>query len=114
MKDDDESLPETKPPASVGRLLAFLRRRAVYVVPLAAAVAVFVYVRREDKAHPSLPDYAAVVAGESASRLDLRGGPDARVESEARPAARPPAQVVAYGFAIGEGEPNPVDAKIEI
>lgn len=113
MKEDDES-PSSVEPAKPGRLLGFLRRRAVYVVPLVVAAAVVVYVRREDAAHPRLPDYAVVVTGENGATLELRGGADASFEIVARPAAAPPAHVVAYAFAMGEGEPNPVDAKIEV
>ena len=108
-----------------GRVLAFVRRNAVYVAPLAVAAAVLVYVGRGDPTHASLPDYSvaaksekemrgADVAAAPPAQLELRGGTDAVFELVVRPATTVPIKVVAYVFAIGEGEPSAVDAKIEI
>jgi hypothetical protein len=108
-----------------GRVLAFVRRSAVYVAPLAVAAAVLVYVGRGDTTHASLPDYSVVATSEKEMRgadpaaaphtqLELRGGTDAVFELVVRPATSVPVKVVAYVFAIGEGEPNAVDAKVEV
>ena len=108
-----------------GRVLAFVRRNAVYAAPLAVAAAVLVYVGRGDPTHASLPDYSVAATSEKEMRgadvaaaphtqLELRGGTDAVFELVVRPATTVPIKVVAYVFAIGEGEPSAVDAKIEI
>ena len=108
-----------------GRVLAFVRRGAVYVAPLAVAAAVLVYVGRGDTTHANLPDYSVVATSEKEMRgadlaaaprtqLELRGGTDAVFELIVRPATSVPIKVVAYVFAIGDGEPNAVDAKVEV
>ena len=108
-----------------GRVLAFVRRNAALVAPLAVAAAVLVYVGRGDTTHASLPDYSVVATSEKEMRgadlatppraqLELRGGTDAVFELVVRPATSVPVKVVAYVFAIGDGEPNAVDAKVEV
>ncbi len=114
--------PSAQPPVVGGRVLAFVRRHAAIVAPLAVAAAVLLYMRRADEAHLGLPDYSVVASGEREMRgagqpratLELRGGADAWFEIVARPATTVPTPVVAYLFAMGEGEPNPVDAKVDI
>jgi hypothetical protein len=91
-------------------LLAFFRRRAAVVVAIAAILAAAaLYMARDRRSQPELPEYALVVDG---GGLVARG--DAPFEIALRPASNVAAKVVVYVFAIGEGEPNPVDAKIEI
>ena len=108
-----------------GRVLAFVRRNAVYVAPLAVAAAVLVYLGRGETNHANLPEYSVVATSEKEMRgadqaatpqaqLELRGGTDAVFELVVRPATSVPVKVVAYVFAIGEGEPNAVDAKVEV
>lgn len=104
-----------------GRLIAFVRRRAAYFVPVVVAAALFVLFAR-DEASSRLPEYALSVSGEKTlrgegptmTRLLLRGGMESRFEIVARPATKVRAGVVAYAFAIGEVEPSPIDARIEI
>jgi hypothetical protein len=107
-----------------GRVLAFVRRNAMYVAPFAVAAAALVYVGRSGSGAggPALPDYTVVAiseremrgAAEPQAALELRGGADAGFEIVARPATTAATRVVAYVFAVGEGEPSPVDATIEI
>jgi hypothetical protein len=49
----------------------------------------------------------------ASNRLRLHSG-DAPFEIVVRPATTSGGKVVAYVFAIGEGEPNPVEANVEI
>lgn len=110
-----------------GRVVAFMRRAGVVVGPLALAAAVLLYViagRNPDKSHALLPDYTFVAYGEKEMRgtddsppgapLRLRGAPDAAFEIVVRPATQTAGHVVAYVFAIGEGEPNAVQATVEV
>lgn len=94
--------------------MGFARRRGAFVVVLASAAALLVYLARDGGAQPVLPDYAISATGESQGRLVLPAGGDLPFEVVVRPAARVPTKVVAYVFAIGEGEPNAVDAKVAI
>lgn len=94
--------------------MGFARRRGAYVVVLASVVALVVYLTREDGAQPELPDYAISATGGAQGRLEVRAGGDLPFELVLRPASRVPTKVVAYVFAIGEGEPNAVDAKVVI
>jgi hypothetical protein len=111
-----------KADAKGGRVIAFVRRAAVVAAPLAVAAAVIVYVGRGGTSRSSLPEYAVVASGEkemrgadeAQARLELRGGEGATFEILARPSTDAGAHVVAYVFAIGEGEPNPVEAKVEV
>jgi hypothetical protein len=107
-----------------GRVIAFVRRNAMYVAPFAVAAAALLYVGSGRQGGPELPDYSIVASGEREMRgagappsqgvLELRGGTEAGFEIVARPATRAATRVVAYAFAIGEGEPSPVDAKIDV
>ena len=116
------AVPSARPPVVGGRVLAFVRRHAAIVAPLAVAAAVLLYMGRADEAHLGLPDYFVVATGEREMRgadqphatLELRGGANASFEIVARPATTVPTPVVAYLFAIGDGEPNPIEAKVEI
>jgi hypothetical protein len=104
-------------------VVPFSRRVAIYAGPVALAAAMLLYVglREPVPSGALLPDYSVAAssqkemrgADESLPTLALRGGPEAEFEIVARPATAA-GQVVAYAFAIGEGEPNPVDARIEI
>lgn len=105
----------SRPPARA-RATGFARRRVAFVVVLvtAAALLAYLYLARNDDAQPVLPDYAISANGAAHGRLEVRGGGDAPFELVLRPAARVPTKVVAYVFAIGEGEPNAVDAMVGI
>lgn len=108
--------------AKGGRLIALVRRASVVVAPLAVAAAVVLYLGRGGGSREALPEYSVVASGEkdtrgadeAQARLELRGGEGATFEIVARPGTDAGAHVVAYVFAIGEGEPNPVDAKVEV
>lgn len=100
------------------------RRRAVMIagpVALAACMLFYFGVREPALTGVLLPDYSVVAssqkemrgAAEARPSLELRGGPDAEFEILARPATTT-GKVVAFAFAIGDGEPNPVEAKVEI
>lgn len=117
---------EPPAPARSGRVLAFARRAAIVAAPLAVAAAVFLLAgsRSTESGGFPLPEFAITASGEkemrgadapAASVLHVRGAPDATFEILARPATSiGGARVIAYAFAIGEGEPNPIDAKVEI
>jgi hypothetical protein len=88
------------------------RRAMIPLALLAAAVAILLYVglgSRRAARHAALPEY-------DVPRLELRPGRDAPFEVAAVPATPVAMKVVAFAFAMGEGdaEPNPVDAKVEI
>lgn len=114
-----------RPGGPVVRSLA--RRVAVFAGPLALAAAVLVWVmagRNGEPGHALLPDYAVSATSDQTMRgpaadptpaagLRLHAG-DAPFEIVLRPATRAGTRVVAYAFAIGEGEPNPIEAKVEI
>jgi hypothetical protein len=110
-----------------GRVVALARRAAVIAGPLALAAAVTLYVagRGGGGEGAVLPEYALTAGGDqamrgsespsvSATQLRLQAGPEATFELLVRPATAAPARVAAYCFAIGEGEPNPVEATIEV
>ena len=90
------------------------RRAKILLALLAAAAAVAVYAGsgRRAAGHPSLPAYAV-------ARFELAPGRDAPFEIDATPAAPVTTKLVAFAFATGatgaaDGEPNAVDAKVEI
>ena len=108
------------------KVVPFARRLAVVAGPLALAAAVLIWVlagRNGETARALLPDYAVSASSDQAMRgpgdtapstgLRLHAG-DAPFEIVVRPATSAGRKVVAYAFAIGEGEPNPIDAKVEI
>lgn len=111
------------PASAPAKVVPLTRRVARFAAPLALAAAVVLYLglREPSPSGALLPAYSVVAGGpkemrgadDASSTLVLRGGPDAEFELLARPATTT-SKVVAYVFAIGEGEPNPVDAKIEI
>lgn len=114
-----------KASAKRGVLVPILRRVGVVAAPLmmAAAVVLYVVFAGSGESHAVLPHYSIVASGEKEMRgqaeaasanLQLRGGPDAPFEIVVRPTTTAGTKVVAYVFAIGEREPNPVDAKVEI
>lgn len=95
----------------------------IRAAPVAVAAAVLVYFalvagRSAQDGRAPLPEYGVAASGDPSTHgpgLTLRHGADA-FEIVARPASAVSdagAKVVAYGFAIGEGEPNPIDAKVE-
>jgi hypothetical protein len=97
-------------------LIAFVRRRGALLLLLVGGAALLVYLARDDSSQPVLPDYAIVSivsSREAPAKLELAAGDEA-FELVLRPAARVEAKVALYVFAIGEGEPNPVDAKIDV
>ena len=71
-----------------------------------------------------MPEYSFVASGEkemrgdappgAAGALRLRDDPDATFEILARPATPATGKVVAYVFAIGEGDPSAVEASVEL
>lgn len=88
------------------------RRAMVSLALLAAAAVTLMYFglgSRRAADHAALPAYEV-------PRLELRPGRDAPFEIKAVPAAPVGIKVVAFAFAMVEGdaEPNPVDAKVEI
>jgi hypothetical protein len=95
---------------------AFLRRRGTIVAVFAVVVvvAVGVYSSRDGESRVSLPGYAVAPVGSAQGSLDLVADSLSTFELVVRPTARVPTKVVAYLFAIGEGEPNAVDAKIVV
>lgn len=110
---------DAKANADAGRVAAFVRRAVVVAVAVTVGAAVIVYLGRGGTSRTSLPEYAVVASGEKEMRgagetLELRDGEGATFEILARPGTDAGAHVVAYVFAIGEGEPNPVEAKVEV
>ena len=119
---------KAKANAKGGTVVAFMRRAAVYGAPLALAAGVLLYVtlgsRGGETGRAMLPDYSIVASGDKEMRgqddtpagavLRLRGGSDAGFEIVARPSTASGKKVVAYVFAMGEGEPNPVDASVDV
>lgn len=111
--------------AKGGVVVSLWRRVAIVAAPIAVAAAIFVYVggRAENGGAPLLPEFAVTASGEKEMRgaaeeasgmLRLRGA-EGSFEILARPAtAVGGVRVVAYVFAIGEGEPNAVDANVEV
>ena len=106
-------------------VVAFLRRASIVVGPLALAAALFLVVGRGgNESTASLPEYSFVASGEKEMRGDsppetaralrLRSDPDATFEIVARPATAAGGHVVAYVFAVIGGEPNAVDARVEL
>lgn len=118
---------KVKPRAIAKPNVAFFARRAVVVAgPLALAAAVVLWGlagRKGEAGRALLPDYAVSASSDQAmrgpadtaasTRLRLRPG-DAPFEILVRPATAAGGKVVAYAFAIGEGEPNPIEAKVEV
>lgn len=113
-------------PSAKKRASSMAGRITPLVGGLALAAAVVLYVaagRPTELPHALLPDYALAASSEQSMRgapekagavLHLHGRPDAPFEIIARPTSAAGTRVVAYLFAIGEGEPNPVDASVEI
>lgn len=105
---------------------SFARRVATVAGPLALAAAVLLWVlagRDGEAGSAVVPDYAVSASSDQAirgpadtipsPRLHLRAGATP-FEIVLRPATTAGTKVVAYAFAIGEGEPNPIDAKVEL
>jgi hypothetical protein len=124
LKPEPEPEPKSKPkPKPKSVVVPFLRRAAIYAGPvaLAAAVLVFVGLREPAPSGRLLPDYSVVAGSQKEMRgaddarpaLTLRGDPDAEFEILARPATAT-GKVVAFAFAMGEAEPSPVDANVEL
>ena len=61
-------LPSARPLVVGGRVLAFVRRHAAIVAPLAVAAAVLLDMGRADETHLGLPDYSVVATGEREMR----------------------------------------------
>ena len=88
------------------------RRAMLPLAALAVAFALLIYFgigSRRAADHAALPEY-------DASRFEVHAGRDAPFELRAVPRTAAALKVVAFAFAIGDGdaEPNPVDAKVEI
>ncbi len=115
----------SKPTAPRPNVVSFARRIGVIAGPLALAAAVLLWVLagRNGATGPTLlPGYTVSATSDQTMRgvtdppsaaLRLHAG-DAPFEIVLRPATTAGAKVVAYAFAIGEGEPNPIEAKVEI
>ncbi len=103
----DADKEEKRPPRVTGR-------RAAIAIAVVLAVACVVYLGRDAGAPPALPEYALEVDGGASGRLEVRTGSDFELVLRPAPAAHPPEKVVAYVFAVGEGEPNAVDAKVAV
>jgi hypothetical protein len=89
-----------------------MKRRPAIVLGLALAGALWFAVSHFTGPAPSpFPDYA-VTTNDASPSVHVRTG-NAPFEITLRP-SKPGPKVVAYAFAIGEGEPNPIDAKITI
>jgi hypothetical protein len=90
-----------------------LGRRAILPLALLAmASALLLYfglVKRRVAEHAALPEY-------DAPRVEVGAGRDAPFELRAVPSSPAAVKVVAFAFAMVEGDadPNPVDAKVEI
>lgn len=108
---------------SAAKITPFRRRAVMLAGPVALAACMLLYfgVREPALTGALLPDYGVVASSQKEMRgadeprpsLELRGGPDAEFEILARPTTTT-GKVVAFAFAIGDGEPNPVEAKVEI
>lgn len=126
-----EGAPPSAPvPAATARSprrLGLVRRIGPYVGPLALAAAVLLYFVGRGSSGPEaprLPVYAVSATGEQAMRgaepapageARLRvGAPNGRFEIVARPASSVEGKVVGYPFAIVDGEPSPLDGKVEV
>jgi hypothetical protein len=88
------------------------RRAMMPLAVLAVASAMLMYFglgSRRVADHAALPEY-------DAQRIEVRAGRDAPFELSAVPRTPSAVKVVAFAFAMGEGdvEPNPVDAKVAI
>jgi hypothetical protein len=95
-------------------LQAFLRRRGALLAVVAAVLAGVGHMSRDGASPAALPGYAIASVGSAPGSLELVSGPSSTFELVLRPTARVPTKVVTYVFAIGEGEPNAVDAKVEV
>ena len=98
------------------RLVAFVRRRAAILALVAAGAVALAYLGHDDPSHPVLPEYSIVSivsSREAPAKLELASG-DETFELVLRPAMRVDARLALYVFAIAEGEPNPVDATIDV
>ncbi len=108
------------------KVVPFMRRAAPVAGSLAVAAAVLLWTfagRNEGRSAPPLPDYDVSVSAEQAmrgpapdsspARLVLRPG-DNPFEMIVRPATATAVKIAVYAFAMGEREPNPIEATIEI
>ena len=84
-----------------------MRRAALAIPVLAAALVAYALFGRgtSSPVAPQVPEYAASLATLAAS---------APFELVLKPSSPPPKVVVAYAFGIGDREPNPLDAPIEL
>jgi hypothetical protein len=111
-------------PEQDAKMIPFRRRMIPYGAPLALAAAVLLFVMtRTGESGPQLPGYAVTATGEQAmrgdtaksTRLHLAKGQAGRFELVARPeTAVGDAKVVAYAFAMIDGEPTALDAKVDV
>ena len=105
---------------SGGNVVAFLRRASIVVGPLALAAAIFLVLGRggDKSSVPFVASGEKEMRGDSppekAGALRLRDDPDATFEIVARPATAAGGHVVAYVFAVKDGEPNAVEASVEL
>ena len=116
MREARTRAPFRRRSAKVWRLAlhSLLRRRgALAAVVAAVLLAGVVYLSRDAGSHTSLPGYALASVGSAQGSLEL-GARAPTFELVVRPSAPVPTKIVAYVFAIGEGEPNAVDAKIDV
>jgi hypothetical protein len=99
------------------------RRIATYAGPLALAAALMVYVTASGRDGGALlPEYAVTATGEATMRGPAEPTARLRIGREAastfeiglRPATEVAEPLVAYAFALGDGEPSPLDAQVEV
>lgn len=109
-------------PAKKGARPSRLRLAAI-TAPLAMAAALVLYLAAGPGGGVgALPGYSVSATGEQAmrgpaeatTRLSVGKGRDARFEIVARPDTAAPAKIVAYAFAMIDGEPSPLEAKTEV
>lgn len=103
-----------------GKVVPLLRRASVIVAPLALVAGVFLVFSVREPSAPSLPGYSVTASGEQemrgdtpAASLAIGKSPSSRFEIVARPDVATVEKVVAYAFTMQDGEPSPLDAKVD-
>lgn len=81
----------------------------MHAVAFVVVVAALLFATRDDGSHPALPTYAVARDG-----LVVMPGPPETFDVVVHPAAPPATKVVAYVFAIEDGEPNAADVKVVV
>jgi len=110
--------------ASGGVVVSLLRRSALLVGPLALAAAIALYVTAGPGPGVDLPSYEVTAAGEQSMRGPATsptsgprirvGAPEATFQIVLRPEVTVAAKVAVWAFTVGAGEPDALDAKVEL